>query len=74
MPNYIKFMKEVMSKKRKLEEYEMVKLTEECNAILQRKLPQKLKDLGSFTISCTIGSYSFVRVLCYLGVSVNLMP
>ena len=39
MLNYAKFMKEVMAKKRKLEDYETVKLTEECNAILQRKLP-----------------------------------
>ena len=39
MPNYAKFMKEVMAKKRKLEDYETVKLTEECSAILQRKLP-----------------------------------
>ena len=45
MLNYAKFMKEVMAKKRKLEAYENyknVKLTEECNAILQRKLPQKV--------------------------------
>lgn len=34
MPNCIKLMKEVMSKKRKLEEFEIVKLTEECSAIL----------------------------------------
>ena len=39
MPNYAKFMKEVMAKKRKLEDYETAKLTEECSAILQRKLP-----------------------------------
>ena len=28
MPNYIKFMKEVMSKKKRLEEFEIVNLTE----------------------------------------------
>ena len=44
MSNYIKFMKEVMSKKKRLEEYETIKLTKECSAIVQRKLPQKLKD------------------------------
>ena len=59
MPNYIKFMKEVMSKKRRLEEYETVKLIEECSAILQKKLPQKMKDPGSFTIPCTIGQSNF---------------
>ncbi|XP_075500158.1 uncharacterized protein LOC142538744 [Primulina tabacum] len=52
MPNYAKFIKDVMSKKRKLQEFETVKLTEECNAILQRKPPQKLKEPGSFTITC----------------------
>ena len=41
MSNYAKFMKKVMAKKRKLEDYETLKLTEECSAILQRKLPQK---------------------------------
>ncbi|XP_073024311.1 uncharacterized protein [Primulina eburnea] len=41
MPNYAKFIKDVMSKKRKLQEFETGKLTEECSAILQRKLPQK---------------------------------
>ena len=38
MPNYAKFMKEVMAKKKKLEDYETVKLTEKCNSILQRSL------------------------------------
>ncbi|KAL5574885.1 hypothetical protein UlMin_016584 [Ulmus minor] len=54
MPKYAKFMKEILSKKRKLGDYETVMLNEECSAFLQRKLPQKLKDLGSFTIPCTI--------------------
>ena len=55
MPKYVKFMKEILSKKRKLGDYEMVALTEECSAVLQKKLPPKLKDPGSFTIPCTIG-------------------
>ena len=49
MPSYVKFMKDILSKKRRFSDY-IVNLTEECNAILQRKLPQKLKDLGSFII------------------------
>ncbi|XP_062103987.1 uncharacterized protein LOC133815123 [Humulus lupulus] len=39
MPSYVKFMKDILSKKRKMGEYEIVALTEECSAILQRKLP-----------------------------------
>ncbi|XP_075489513.1 uncharacterized protein LOC142528356 [Primulina tabacum] len=61
--NYAKFIKDVMFKKRKLLEFETVKLTEECSAILQKKLPQKLKDPGSFTIPCfNGGNWSLERL------------
>ncbi|KAL5580118.1 hypothetical protein UlMin_012560 [Ulmus minor] len=63
MPKYAKFLKEVLSNKRKLEANEKVMLMEECSAILQRKLPPKLKDPGSFTIPCTIGDFNFDKVL-----------
>ena len=49
-------------------------LTEECNAILKRKLSQKMKNPGSFTIPCTIENSIFERALCDLGASINLMP
>ena len=74
MPSYVKFMKDILSRKRRLEEFETVALTEECSAILQKKLPPKLKDPGSFTIPCTIGNQYFGKALCDLGASVNLMP
>ena len=74
MPSYVKFMKEILSNKRKLEDYETVCLTEECSAILQKKLPPKLKDPGSFTIPCMIGNSLFEKALCDLGASINLMP
>ena len=74
MSGYVKFMKDIFSKKRKLGDYETVALSKECNAILQEKLPPKLKDLGSFTISCAIGNFVFEKALCDLGASINLMP
>ncbi|XP_022899248.1 uncharacterized protein LOC111412545 [Olea europaea var. sylvestris] len=74
MPSYAKFLKEILSNKRKLEEHETVCLNEECSAILLKKLPPKLKDSGSFTIPCKIGSNYFEHSLCDLGASVNLMP
>ena len=40
-------MKDILSRKRRLSEFETVNLIEECNAILKRKLPQKLKDPGA---------------------------
>ena len=74
MPSYLKFMKEILFKKGRLSDFETVNLTEECSVILQRKLPQKLKDPGSFTIPCTIGISIFEKALCDLGASINLMP
>ena len=74
MLGYVKFMKDILSKKKKLGDYETVALSKECSAILQKKLPPKLKDPGSFTIPCAIGTAVFERALCDLGASINLMP
>ncbi|GAU31493.1 hypothetical protein TSUD_332680 [Trifolium subterraneum] len=74
MPVYAKFMKELLSKKRKPLDDETVNMTEECSAIIQKKLPQKKKDPGSFTIPCSIGNLHVRRALCDLGASINLMP
>ena len=74
MPSCVKFMKDILSQNRRLADFERVNLTVECSAILKRKLPQKLKDPGSFTIPCTIGNSIFERALCYLGATINLMP
>ncbi|XP_027351041.1 uncharacterized protein LOC113862096 [Abrus precatorius] len=73
MPLYAKFMKDLLSKKMKLKEDATIALTEECNAILQQKLPPKLKDLGSFTIPCTIGNVTTRKALWDLGDSINLI-
>ena len=73
MPGYIKFMKDILPKKRRLSDFEIVNLIEKCSDIFQRKLLQKLKDPISFTISCTIGNSIFERALCDLGASINLM-
>ncbi|XP_057784801.1 uncharacterized protein LOC131002327 [Salvia miltiorrhiza] len=74
MPQYAKFLKDIISRKKRLGEFETVNLNEECSAILQKKLPAKLKDPGSFTISCIIGGQQFGKALCDLGASINLMP
>ncbi|CAI9787144.1 unnamed protein product [Fraxinus pennsylvanica] len=66
MPSYAKFMKDILSNKRKLEDNETIMLTEECGAILQHKLQPKLKDPRNFTISSNIGNL-------YIGASINLM-
>ncbi|KAI3734462.1 hypothetical protein L6452_13931 [Arctium lappa] len=74
MPNYVKFLKDILNKKRRLSEYETVALTKECSALLTCKIPPKLKDPGSFTIPCSIGGQEVGHALCDLGASINLMP
>ncbi|XP_073223447.1 uncharacterized protein [Cicer arietinum] len=73
MSAYIKFMKEILLKKRKIGSETMM-LTEECSVILKRKLPPKLKDPGSFSIPCAIGDRTFGKLVYGLGASVSLMP
>ncbi|KAA3465976.1 general transcriptional corepressor trfA-like [Gossypium australe] len=74
MPNYVKFLKELLGNKRKLDDSLNVELNAVCSAILQNKLPNKLKDPGSFTIPCLIGSLSIKNALVDLRASINVMP
>ncbi|XP_074374298.1 uncharacterized protein LOC141714693 [Apium graveolens] len=70
---YIKFMKEVLSNRKNLEEVEIGTLTEECSAIIQCKIPPKLKNPKSVSLPCTIGEMGIKKALCNLGASVSLM-
>lgn len=75
MPVYAKFMKDILSKRRKLSEVdETIMLTEECSALIQRKMPRKRRDPGSFTIPVEMQGLAEVEALCDLGASINLMP
>ncbi|KAI3703847.1 hypothetical protein L1987_74043 [Smallanthus sonchifolius] len=74
MPKYARFLKDILTNKRKLEELSQVTLNEECSAVIQNKLPEKRRDPGSFTIPCLIGSLSVSNALADLGASINLMP
>ena len=44
-----------------------------CSAMIQRSLPVKMHDPGSFTIPCTIWNVEFKKALCDLGATINLM-
>nr|KYP68171.1 hypothetical protein KK1_021791 [Cajanus cajan] len=67
-------MKDLLTKKRKFIEQEIIELEAGCSAIIQKNLPPKFKDPGSFTIPITIGDLSVGRALLDLGASINLMP
>ena len=74
MPNYAKFLKDILSKKRKFAENGVVNLTATCSAVIQKSLLEKMQDPSSFTIPCTIGNFEFKKALWDLGASINLMP
>ncbi|KAL4397156.1 hypothetical protein AHAS_Ahas01G0163700 [Arachis hypogaea] len=74
MPIYAKFMKDLLSKKKRLKGDEIVVLNKECSAVIQNNLPKKMPGPGSFQIPCTIESTTFEKALCDLGASINLMP
>ena len=56
MPHYDKFMKDILSKKRKIAEEGVVSLTATCSVVIQISLRVKMQDPGRFTIPCTIGN------------------
>ncbi|GKD05727.1 reverse transcriptase domain-containing protein [Tanacetum coccineum] len=75
MPKGAKVLKDLLSHKEKLKKVaSSVKLSEECSAIIQRSLPQKEGDPGSFTLPYLIRPLAIKNVLADLGASINLMP
>ncbi|GKE10917.1 hypothetical protein Tco_1414468 [Tanacetum coccineum] len=66
MPNYGKFLKELISNKHKIEQISAAFLSYESSVILQNKVPPKLGDPRSFLIPC-----NFNKTFSY---SINLMP
>ncbi|XP_070040859.1 uncharacterized protein [Nicotiana tomentosiformis] len=63
MPGYAKMMKDLMPRKFHFQDLS----TQTCSAVMTRPIAEKLSDLRSFTIPCTIGSYAFAKALCDLG-------
>ena len=74
MPHYAKFMKDVLSRKRKFAEEGVVSLTATCGAVIQRSLPNKMQDPSNLTIPHTIGNSEMGKALCNSGANINLMP
>ncbi|XP_021732411.1 uncharacterized protein LOC110699225 [Chenopodium quinoa] len=74
MPNYAKFLKEILSGKRACNMVEPVNLGECFSAFIHNDLPQKLKDPGNFSVPCKIKGKLFHNALCDLCASVSIMP
>ena len=74
MPQYAKFMKDILRKKKKdyWGRYSEPKAT--CSAVIQKTLPQKMQDPGRFTIPYKIKDADMGKALCDSGASINLKP
>ncbi|GKE41913.1 reverse transcriptase domain-containing protein, partial [Tanacetum coccineum] len=74
MPNYGKFLKELISNKHKIEQIYAAFLSDESSAMIQNKVPPKLGDPESFLFPCNFNKTFSCNALADLGASINLMP
>ncbi|KAK8698108.1 hypothetical protein V6N13_114239 [Hibiscus sabdariffa] len=74
MPNYAKFLKDMVTRKKRIEEFETAAATETCLALMHNKVPAKKTDPGSFMIECYIGHNYPTKAFWDPGASINLMP
>ncbi|GJU60417.1 reverse transcriptase domain-containing protein [Tanacetum coccineum] len=74
MPNYGKFLKELINNKHKIEQISAAFLSDESFAILHNKVPPKLRDPRSFLIPCNFNKAFSCNALADFGASINLMP
>ena len=68
------FFKDLCTKKRNIHIQKKAFWTENIISIPQHKIPLKYKDLGSSTISCSIGNHTIENALLNLWANVNLLP
>nr|GEY52315.1 hypothetical protein [Tanacetum cinerariifolium] len=68
-----KMLKALLSNKEKLLELANTPLNENCSAVMLKKLPEKIRDLGKFLIPCGFSELKY-KALADLGASINLMP
>ncbi|KAK0577054.1 hypothetical protein LWI29_027266 [Acer saccharum] len=74
MPAYAKFFKSLHTNRQKFGPNHQEYIAGSASAVLQKELPPKLKDPGSFCINITVGGTRLERAMLDLGASINLMP
>jgi hypothetical protein len=74
VPSYAKFLKDLVTVKRKTNVPKKAFLTKQVSFIMQYKMLIKYKDSGCPSIACKIGDNRDERALLDLGASVNLLP
>ena len=74
MLHYAKFMKEILSRKRRITEEGIMSQTATYSAVIQKSLPEKMQDPTSFTISYKIRQADMGKALYDSRANINLMP
>jgi len=73
VPSYVKFLKNMCTKKRKTNIPKKVFLAMNISKLLSGLIPVNFKNLGCPTISCTIGQNEISGALLDLRASINLL-
>ncbi|GJR55989.1 reverse transcriptase domain-containing protein [Tanacetum coccineum] len=74
MPKFASTFKNLLSNKEKLFELANTLVNESYSAVILKKLPEKLGDLGKLLIPCNLPEIVERLALADLGASINLMP
>jgi hypothetical protein len=75
IPTYSRYFKDILANKYEIATLgvDHVQMSEQCSAAIANGL-EKQKDPECPTITCSVGSFKFEKVLCDLGASVSVMP
>ncbi|CAM8893032.1 unnamed protein product [Rhodiola kirilowii] len=74
IPKYAKILKELCTNRRRGARVDQELMSRNISAVLQRKVPPKCGDPGTYTIPCTIGNIRLENCMLDLGDSINVLP
>ncbi|GJU12665.1 hypothetical protein Tco_1135061 [Tanacetum coccineum] len=74
MPKFAPMFRKLLDNKGKIINLIKTPVNENCSAVILKKFPKKLGDLGRFLIPCDFPEMDECLALADLGASINLMP
>ncbi|CAM8965200.1 unnamed protein product [Rhodiola kirilowii] len=74
IPRYAKFLKELCTNRWRSTRYDQELMSKNVSAVIQRKVPPKCGDPGTYTIPYTIGNIRIENCMLDLGASINVLP
>ncbi|CAM8944085.1 unnamed protein product [Rhodiola kirilowii] len=74
IPRYAKFLKELCTNRRRGAHVDQELMSRNVSAVIQRTVPPKCGDPGTYTIPCTIGNIRIENCMLDLGASINVLP